>query len=221
MSEAVVPIIMTVRTQSQRYPKKVIRPFYGEKNLVEIAAEKYRGNPNFYIAGNEAIFEDIAKKNEVSYIHRTNESVMAESVADFLSFIDEMDCEAICWINACCPLTKVETIEQAISRYCSEGCQTLMPIVHDGEIFFNDKLQPLTDDATTANSKLRKPVYRLCNNYKIFNRKHVMDHGIFFKEYLPGDPFLLSIDEAETPDIDTEAQFQLFKILYESVCAKG
>ena len=104
-----------------------------------------------YIAANEPIFEEIAEKYNVSYIHRTQESVMSETISGYLSFMHDLESEAVCWYNACCAFTSVETIQKAINRYTDEGCQTLLPIVRDGEIYFDDQFKPLTDEATVAN----------------------------------------------------------------------
>lgn len=216
MSDSTIPIIMTVRTQSQRCPRKMLRPFYNGKNLTEIAAEKFKGNPNVYIAGNEAVFEEIAERYGISYIHRSDRSVMGETIPEYLEFIKDLNCDAVSLFNVCCPLATAETMEEAIRIYRREGCRTLKPVVQDHEVYLDHNYLPLTEDAAVANSKMRKPLYRICNNLDVFDRKYVLEHGELYDEYLPGDPYFMTIDEEETPDIDTEAQFAWAKSLYEA-----
>lgn len=209
-----IPILLQVRMQSERCPRKIVREFYQGKSLLEIAAEKFRGDRDVYIAGYEDAFRQTAEAYELQFIRRSEASAMGETVASVLSYIEALDADYACLLNVCSPLLRAQTVRGAIECFLREPCQTLLPAIETHDLFVYDDQTPVNRDAHIFNSKLRKPLYQIANGLLIFNCREVLEHGRYFESYKAGDPYIFPIPYLETLDIDTEEQFAFMQAFF-------
>jgi CMP-N-acetylneuraminic acid synthetase len=213
-----IPIILAARLQSERCKRKTVRPFHNGLSLTEISLEKFKGRKDVYLMAREEIFEEMAKSHNIPFLKRTEQSVMGETLSDIYAFLKDTHFTDILSYNVCCPFTKPETIDTCIKIYQERKLQALKCAVEMHEIILDDQMLPLNRDANEPNSKYRKPLYTVANNFYIFNFKRFWEiGGKLYPSYQKDDPYFHPIDYTEALDIDTEDQFRVVQAIYQNM----
>lgn len=209
-----IPIIFAVRKQSQRCPNKMLRPFYNDKSLLHIAAEKFQNHPLAYIAAHEEEFKSIAEEYGINFAQRTLKSALSEEVLEIHNYLLDIPYEYACLVNTCCPLLKAETVYEAIELFKTEDeILSVFSVTESHDIIF-DTNQKLINSDKVFNSKIRKPNYIGNNAFIIFNISKLFKDGSYWA-YEDKDPYLFKTSKIEAVDIDTIEDFLIAQTLYE------
>mgnify|MGYP001414738919 CR=1 FL=1 len=117
-----IAIIVQARLNSERVPKKMIRPFAGS-TLVDIFCEKIKRSKvikkeNFYLSIYEKELIDIANKHGVQIFHRSEKSANSEGtpLGEMYEWWNKLPFKYAVLINACAPMLKTETIDDFIKQ---------------------------------------------------------------------------------------------------------
>ena len=209
----IIPIILTVRQQSQRCPNKILRPFIGRKSLLDICLEKFRNNQNVYVAGYERIFKEKAKQYNIGFIQRSRESALSEDSLIIHSHLNDLEDDFVCQLNVCCPFVKAETVFKAIDLFSKNYTimKSLFSVKESHELIFNNQKEHVNIDHI-YNSKFRKPNFIGNNAILIYDRKFFLKTGKYWT-YSENDPYLYVMSVEESIDIDTELDFKLAQFL--------
>jgi len=203
------------RTQSQRCPNKMLRPF-ADTTIADILMSKLsKFGSNAFFAGHDKEFERKAKKHSVNFIQRSLKSVSVdEPQTECLSFLKDVNYEYLLLINGCLPFLKVETIEDFIEHVRSKNFVNSSAVIKRKNYFFDkdQKAMNFPDNLKNLNTKTVEPVYEFANALYFFNREY------FFKEGRYWDWNSLNLIELESVielvDIDTEEDFLMAEGLW-------
>lgn len=211
----IIPKIMVVRRQSQRCPDKILRPFAGEKSLLDIALEKYRGRPDVFIAGHEPIFAEIATRYGIGFIQRSEASAHAEDALTVHEYLRELPYEHICFVGVCAPFLKAETVDAAVEKYASDpAMRSLFGVRAVYDIIFKPDGSLIAPETAGLNSKEKRPSWIGTNSVYVFERQRFLSETRYW-DYAENDPHLFPVPDNESPDVDTEEDFRLCQALYQ------
>jgi CMP-N-acetylneuraminic acid synthetase len=215
-------IIVQARLNSQRVPRKMIRPF-NDTTLFEIAIKKILNSnlipkDNFYVSIYEPELIEIANKYNVNIYNRSEESANAESsLQKIYEWHDKLPFKYVIKVNGCSPLLKTKTIDKFIETYMEQQENGLFG-VWEKKTYYWDKngklITPWPAGLTIMNTKYVEPVYEAAHVLYASKMDTIKDNiwmGDFQKE---GDIKLYPMDELECFDIDYEWQFKLGEKLY-------
>ena len=117
-----VCFIVQARTQSTRVPNKMLKPF-ANSNLFEITVNKiiqssFIPKDNFYLSIMDNELIEIAKKYNVNYFIRSEESTQEPvTLPKVFEWHNKLPFKYFVIINACNPLLKIETIENFTKQF--------------------------------------------------------------------------------------------------------
>jgi len=220
-----VVFIIQARTQSTRVPNKMLRPF-AHSSLFEIAIEKVLQSSiipkdNFYLSVMDDELIDIAKKHNVNYFVRSEESTQEPvTLQKALEWHDKLPFKHFVIINACNPLLKVETIDNFVKQFLKVDSNGLFGVFEKKTFLFDSEGKMLNrffgEDKylATLETKFVETCYEAAHSLYAGSTEDISD-GIYmgaFKE--PGDPNFFVMDEIECLDIDWPWQFEVAKKLY-------
>lgn len=208
-----IPIVFTVRKQSQRCHNKILKPFYGNKSLLQIAIEKFKNYPLVYVAAHETEFKEIASKYNVRFAERSLKSALSEDTLEIHEYLKCMPYKSVCLVNVCCPLLKSESVYKAIKLFEKDDqIKSLFSVLKSHDLIFNNNKQLVNVDKV-FNSKIRKANYIGTNAFLIFNIKTLFSTGSYWS-YGLNDPYLFDTTKIESVDIDTNDDFIIAQTLY-------
>lgn len=209
-----IPKILVVRQQSQRCPNKILRPFIGEKSILDVCLEKYQGRKDVYVAGFEAEFQAKAEAYGVGFIQRDKASAYGEDAKTVHNYMEDLPFKYMCFIGVCAPFLKASTVDAAVSLFCERSdIKTLFGVKAVRDIIFKPDGSLMDQESGGLNSKYKKPSWIGTNSVYVFERERFLRQGIYWN-YEPNDPYLFEISAEESPDIDTEEDFAVSKALY-------
>ncbi len=214
--------ITQARLESQRVPKKMIRPFCGS-NLLEILIDKIKTSnvipiQNFYLSVCDEELVDIAKNNGVKYFQRSRESALAEnSVPLIYEWHDKLDYKYICLLSACNPLLKIETIDSFVREYMDSDKDGMFGVIAKKQYFWDEDRNMVShwpEGQKIMNTKTMTTTYEAAHCL-YSSRMDIIKDGYWMDNNLPPRPELFVIEnELEVFDIDYEWQFQAAEKLY-------
>tara|TARA_R100000152_G_C6778969_1_gene210139 strand:+ start:2990 stop:3673 length:684 start_codon:yes stop_codon:yes gene_type:complete len=214
--------ITQARLESQRVPKKMIRPFCGS-NLLEILIDKIKTSKvipieNFYLSVCDEELVNIAKKKEVKYFERSRESALAEnSVPLIYEWHDKLDYKYVCLLSACNPLLKIETIDSFAQEYIDSEKDGMFGVIAKKQYFWDENRNMISnwpEDQKIMNTKTMTTTYEAAHCL-YSSRTDIIKDGYWMDDNLPPKPELFVIEnELEVFDIDYEWQFQVAEKLY-------
>ena len=218
-----VVIILQARMNSQRVPKKMLKPFL-DSNLFEIAINKLLNSnvipkENIYVSVFEDELKDIAKKYNLNIYHRSEESANNDnSLQKIYEWHDKLPFKYVIKVNGCSPLLKVETIDGFVTEFINQSEENLFGVIPMKDYFWNKDgklVTPWPENQTIMNTKAVEVTYKAAHvlyasRLDLISQNRFM--GDFEKE---GVIKLYPMDELECFDIDYEWQFNVAKILYE------
>lgn len=192
----------------------MLRPFHGDQSLLEIILERFQGRPEVHVAAYEPEFQDLAAKHGVSFIQRTLESALAEDAYTIHQYLHDIDEVFVCHLNACCPFLKAKTVDDAIRTFLAKKPQSLFSVRETHELIFDSSHKNINTEIV-FNSKLRKPNYIGNNSIMIYDKRVLFRDKVYW-DYTEDNPYLYVMDAEESIDIDTELDFRIAQVLYES-----
>ena len=214
--------ITQARLESQRVPKKMIRPFC-ESNLLEILIDKIKTSnvipiENFYLSVCDEELVNIAKKKGVKYFERSRESALAEnSVPLIYEWHDKLDYKYVCLLSACNPLLKIETIDSFAQEYINSEKDGMFGVIAKKQYFWDENRNMISnwpEDQKIMNTKTMTTTYEAAHCL-YSSRTDIIKDGYWMDDNLPPKPELFVIEnELEVFDIDYEWQFQVAEKLY-------
>jgi len=220
-----IVFIIQARTQSTRVPNKMLKPF-AHLNLFEIAIEKVLQSSiipkdNFYLSVMDDELIDIAKKHNVNYFVRSEESTQEPvTLQKALEWHDNLPFKHFVIINACNPLLKIETIDNFVKQFLEVDSNGLFGVFEKKTFLFDSEGKMLNrffgEDKylATLETKFVETCYEAAHSLYAGSTEDISD-GIYmgaFKE--PGDPNFFVMDEIECLDIDWPWQFEVAEKLY-------
>ena len=214
--------ITQARLESQRVPKKMIRPFCGS-NLLEILIDKIKTSnvipiENFYLSVCDEELVNIAKNKGVKYFERSRESALAEnSVPLIYEWHDKLDYKYVCLLSACNPLLKIETIDSFTQEYINSEKDGMFGVIAKKQYFWDENRNMISnwpEDQKIMNTKTMTTTYEAAHCL-YSSRTDIIKDGYWMDDNLPPKPELFVIEnELEVFDIDYEWQFQVAEKLY-------
>ena len=219
--------IIQARTQSTRVPNKMLKPF-AHSSLFEIAVEKVLQSSiipkdNFYLSVMDDELIDIAKKHNVNYFIRSEESTQEPvTLQKALEWYNKLPFKYFVIINACNPLLKVETIDNFVKRFLEVDSNGLFGVFEKKTFLFNSEGKMLNrffgEDKylATLETKFVETCYEAAHSLYAGSTEDIAN-GIYMGTFKhPGNPNFFVMDEIECFDIDWPWQFEVAEKLYKT-----
>jgi len=214
--------ICQARLESQRVPKKMIRPFCGT-TLVDILIEKVKQSSiipyeNFYLSVHDEELMDIGYKHNTNIFKRSKDSALAEnSIPLIYEWHDKLPYKYIILLNACNPLLTIETIDQFVESYINSDKGGMFGVIGKKQYFWDENgkmISPWPTHQKIMNTKTMGITYEAAHCLYA-SEMGIIKKGYWMDEKLPPEPELFIIDdELEIFDIDYEWQFKVGEKLY-------
>ena len=217
--------IIQARTQSTRVPNKMLKPF-AHSSLFEIAVEKVLQSSiipkdNFYLSVMDDELIDIAKKHNVNYFIRSEESTQEPvTLQKALEWYNKLPFKYFVIINACNPLLKVETIDNFVKRFLEVDSNGLFGVFEKKTFLFDSEGKMLNrffgEDKylATLETKFVETCYEAAHSLYAGSTEDIAN-GIYMGTFKnPGNPNFFVMDEIECFDIDWPWQFEVAEKLY-------
>jgi CMP-N-acetylneuraminic acid synthetase len=220
-----VVFIIQARTQSTRVPNKMLRPF-ANSNLFEIAIKKVLSSnlipkDNFYLSIMDDELIDIAKKHDVNYFIRSEESTQEPvTLQKVFEWYNKLPFKYFVIINACNPLLKIETIEEFVNNFLESKSRGMFGVFEKKTFLFDSEGVMLNkfygDDKylATLETKFVETCYEAAHSLYGGTLEDIgkdVYMGSFKKSK---DPDFFVMGEVECFDIDWEWQFELAERMY-------
>lgn len=223
-----VCVLVQARLGSTRCPNKMARKF-ADSTLTDLIAKKIKNSSiipeeNFYLAVHEPELVEIGKRNKVNIFHRSEASAKSEGtpMTELYEWWDKLPFKYVVMINACCPLLKIETIDDFVKGYLNSNSNGMFGVIGKKNYFWSvtgECLTPLTEDV--MNTKTVPIIYEAAHCLYASSMKDI-GNCVFmgsFKE--KGDIELFPVPEEEIFDIDYEWEFDLYEALYKHVTGES
>jgi CMP-N-acetylneuraminic acid synthetase len=217
--------IIQARTQSTRVLNKMLKPF-AHSNLFEIAVEKVLQSSiipkdNFYLSIMDDELIDIAKKHNVNYFTRSEESTQEPvTLQKALEWYNKLPFKYFVIINACNPLLKVETIDNFVKQFLEVDSNGLFGVFEKKTFLFDSEGKMLNrffgEDKylSTLETKFVETCYEAAHSLYAGSTEDIAN-GIYMGTFKnPGNPNFFVMDEIECFDIDWPWQFEVAEKLY-------
>ena len=218
-----VVFITNARLESQRVPKKMIRPFCGS-TLTEILINKIKQSSiipieNFYLSVYEEELIDLANKHNVNSFKRSKESSQAENDIPLIyEWHDKLPFKYVVSLSACNPLLTIETIDDFVHSYLKSDKGGMFGVIGKKQYFWNQEGKMISDwpkDQKIMNTKYMNITYEAAHCLYA-SKTDIIKDGFWLDDKTPPEPELYIMEnELETFDIDYEWQFKTGEILYD------
>ena len=216
------------RTESERVPEKIIRPFAGS-SLFEIAVKKICSSKlipkeNFYIFVRDERLIEIGNRYDVNIIERSQNSckepiTLYNLTHEWVELLKDKY-EYFVMLNACNAIVSIETIERFILDFLKSNSNGMFAVVASRNFIFGEdgRLLPKYDAPeeykTSLESKYLEKFYTSANSLyagKISDLEKNIYLGTFQKK---GEPEFWEFPQEEFYDIDEQYQFELAEQVY-------
>lgn len=215
-----VTAVIPVRAGSRRLPNKNILPF-GDSNLLvhKIRQLKCVGNINSVVVSSDS--DEMLKmaQKEGVLIHKRTPEYCDEKTKTFNEVVENIaqavDGDILMWAPCVCPLTSIESYENAIEIFKKE---VLKKKKYDSVISAKIFKEYLFDEKGPHNwnPEHHVPSQQLPEWKTIINGFYIsMRQDMIKWKYLYGkNPYLYILDKKESVDIDDAEDFEVAKALY-------
>ena len=211
-----IAALIQARLASQRCKEKLYRPF-ADAEKTEIALRKFAGGSNkyhLYLAIYDPPLIEIGKKYNCTIIHRTKESAFSDDFPTVFNYISEIPEKNIMFINPCCPLLTLNTVEGAISYFNEKHPISVTSVITEHQFYYHLNGKPINFlDPTSPCTKSVQPVYKVAHCFHIFPKKRFAEKFCYWT-HEKNDPYFYEISPSEAIDIDTELEFEMAESFY-------
>lgn len=220
-----IVFIIQARTQSTRVPNKMLKPF-ADSSLFEIAVEKVLQSKvipksNFYLSVMDEELITIAKKYEVNYFVRSEESTQEPvTLQKALEWYNKLPYKYFVIINACNPLLKVETIDNFVRSFIEVESNGLFGVFEKKTFLFGNDGRMLNNFfgedkyLATLETKFVETCYEAAHSLYAGSTEDIAN-GIYMGTFKnKNNPSFFVMDEIECFDIDWPWQFEVAEKLY-------
>jgi CMP-N-acetylneuraminic acid synthetase len=219
-----IAFIVQARLNSQRVPRKMIKPFAGT-NLFGIILDKLLTSdviPSENIIASvyeEELFHEANTKRNIRTFERSYESANNDNdLRKIYEWHDKLPHKYVVLISGCNPLLSVSTIDSFVNAYVNQEEDNLFAVMEKKQYYWNKEgslVTPWPADQTIMNTKAVEPTYEAAHVLYASPMDIIKDYrfmGDFEKE---GGIKLFTMPELEAFDIDEPWQFEVAEVLYE------
>ena len=218
--------IVQARVNSERAPKKMIRPFAGT-NLFDIALKKIKQSKiplaNFRASVYEQELIDICDANDVLYYKRSHESANNDtSLQKIYEWHDQFpQYKYAVIINACNLFLEADSIDKFIDEYISNPYDGLFAVMPKKQYYWDTAGSLISKWPTgnnIMNTKAVETIYE-AGHVLYAGKLEKIKNGVWMGKppYSNNNPKLFEISEFECLDIDHEWQFDLYTNYWEKI----
>jgi CMP-N-acetylneuraminic acid synthetase len=223
--------VINARLGSSRLPGKMLKPFAGT-SLFELAIDKIISSKfpqeQLYLSLFDKPLKDIASEKGINIYHRSAQSVRADNTPQSAFTLPEVfewwehlqdKYEYYFFVNACCPLLKVSTINSFVDEFLSSDSDGLFSVIEHRRFFYR-KDSSIINDYTgteeakiTFNTKFVEPLYSAAP----LRAGRLSDIGkhIYMGTFTQNnDPPLWVVPHEEAADIDYLEEFVRAEKMY-------
>ena len=219
-----IAIIVQARLNSQRVPKKMIRPFAGT-TLFDIVLDKIKEalpskQDNIWASVYEPELVEIAKSKSVNIFNRSEASANNDnSLQAIYEWHDKIpsNYKYVMLVSGCNPLLEPKTIRDFYNKFNMQEEENLFAVMEKKQYYWNREgslITPWPEGQTIMNTKAVEPTYEAAH-VLYASRLDLIKQDRFMGDFeSPGGIKLFPIEELEATDIDYEWQFKTAEILY-------
>lgn len=216
--------IVQARLNSQRVPRKMIKPFAGS-NLFGIILDKLLSSkviPSENIRASvyeEELFTEANLIRNIRTFERSKESANNDNdIRKIYEWHDKLPYKYVIIISGCNPLLKVETIDKFVTQWANQEEENLFAVIKKKQYYWNKEgalITPWPDNQTLMNTKAVEPTYEAAHVLYASRMDLIKDEKFMGDFEKPGGIKLFEMDELEAFDIDEQWQFEVAETLYE------
>lgn len=221
-----IAIIVQARLNSERVPRKMIRPFAGS-NLFALTLDKLLQSsivPKHNIIGSvyEQELVDELEKRELNYWHRSEASANEDHDLKLIyEWHDKLFAKYkyVILISGCTPLLQIETIDKFIEQFVTQKEDNLFAAIEKKTYYWDSNGRMITnwpEDQEIMNTKSVDPVFE-AGHCLYASRLDLIEANKFMVDYKKESLKLFIIDELEAFDIDYDWQFKVGEVLYNNL----
>jgi CMP-N-acetylneuraminic acid synthetase len=212
-----IAFIVQARLNSQRVPRKMIKPFAGT-NLFGIILDKLLTSDVIASVYEEELFHEANTKRNIRTFERSYESANNDNdLRKIYEWHDKLPHKYVVLISGCNPLLSVSTIDSFVNAYVNQEEDNLFAVMEKKQYYWNKEgslVTPWPADQTIMNTKAVEPTYEAAHVLYASPMDIIKDYrfmGDFEKE---GGIKLFTMPELEAFDIDEPWQFDVAEVLY-------
>lgn len=222
-----IAIIVQARLNSQRVPKKMIRPFYGT-TLYDLVLEKIKEAlpskaEHIWASVYEPELVDIARKQGVNVFNRSRASANNDNslqmIYEWHNKLPE-NYKYVMIVSGCNPLLEPNTIREFYNKFVAQDEENLFAVIEKKQYYWNKEgslVTPWPEGQTIMNTKAVEPTYEAAH-VLYASRLDLIKEDKFMGDFeAPGGIKLFQMPELEAFDIDYEWQFKVAEKLYETL----
>lgn len=215
--------IVQARLNSERVPRKMIKPFTGT-TLTDLVLQKLVTsnipNNQIYLAVHEQELIDIGNKYPINIWKRSYESANVDKgITTLFDWWDKLPYKYVVMISGCNPLLQLETIERFVKQYIDSNHDGLFSVIEKKNYFWDTNgnlLNKWPEGQDLLNTKAVDVTYE-AGHCLYASRMDSIGEGKWVGDWTKkGDIDLFPVTEMEAFDIDYGWQFnvaeQLFKL---------
>ena len=209
-----IAIVVQARLNSQRLPRKMLKPFRGttlfDLLLEKLNKSKYIDNNKVYLSVHEEELKSAASKYRFNIYDRSYESANEDNdIRVIYEWYKHLREEYVVLISACNPLLRTETIEDFIKKYSESSEPGMFAVFEKKTYYWNRNGEPITDwkGGKIMNTKVVEPIYE-AGHCLYASKVSFLENECWMSDESPPRPKLYVMDEIEAFDIDFEWQFE-------------
>ena len=212
-----IAVIVQARTNSQRIPNKMLRPFANtnlfELTLSKLLKSKIIPQQNIIASVYEDELKQIANDLNVNIYNRSYESANNDnSLQKIYEWHDKLPFKYVIKVNGCSPLLTIETIDKFIKQFIKQEEENLFGVIETKDYYWDKEgklTTPWPKDQTIMNTKAVEITYKAAH-VLYASRMDLIKKNMFMGDFQKeGGIKLYPMDELECFDIDYEWQFKV------------
>jgi CMP-N-acetylneuraminic acid synthetase len=222
-----IAIVVQARLNSQRVPKKMIRPFAGT-TLFDLVLSKVKEalpskQEHIWASVYEPELVDIAKKQAVNVFSRSRASANNDNSLQMIyEWHDKLpkNYKYVMLVSGCNPLLKPDTIKEFYNQLVKQDEENLFAVIEKKQYYWNKEgslVTPWPEGQSIMNTKAVEPTYEAAHVLYASKLDLIKDDKFMGDFQAPGGIKLFKMEELEAFDIDYEWQFNIGEKLYETL----
>jgi len=214
--------VVQSRLNSERLPKKMIKPF-NNTTLLDIALQKLVAatsipNNQVYLSVHEDELISIGSKYPINIFKRSYESANCDNgISTLFEWWNRLPYKYVILISACNPLLRVDTINQFVNAYLENDFGGMFGVVEKHNYFWDsigNMLNVWPEGQDLLNTKAVAPTYEAAHCLYA-SKMDSIGKGRWVGTWTEkNDPALFTVHAIEAFDIDFEWQFAVAEQLH-------